>query len=283
MKRVRLIFQLLILVLCPAGVSAQVGAIDDWLSGRNQVLIRLLMTEIDQLANMTEMLANMQLILEASNEGLALARSTYRAYKSVRDYSANDFIRDAKEGMYSAFPHLQGIEDEWITMKDQFNHGDNFFSYYGHYDQRMDQKMVKILDHAYTATIWPTVFPNSTGLYPKTLNPVDVEIWAMYHRTGQEAKIAVQKTAIATLAATVAEYVREAKSKKQLDLLTQATTAQLMVQEVNNSTEFVELYKTKIAKEEAARQSAKVRRETVRSSLTSRAYDMFSIGTMRRE
>ena len=254
----------------------------DWLSGQNSLLVELLAIEVEELANITETLRNMRMVAQAGNEALALARSTFRAYKAVRDYSREDLIRDAREGLYNAFPDLEGIESEIGLYEDQWNNRDTFWSFHGAHDRQMGQVVRRVLEHGYQATIWPTVFPEAMA-HRQNPSPVDLHIWEIYSRTGQKADAAIQKTALAALAVKAANFVADAEDSGNLELAAQAATTQLMVQEVSNSTEFLNLYKAEMASKEAARHAEQGRRDAVRASLTAHARDIFSPGAMMRE
>ena len=254
----------------------------DWLSGQNSLLVELLATEIEELANITETLRNMRMVAQAGNEALALARSTFRAYKAVRDYSREDLIRDAREGLYNAFPDLEGIESEVNLYGDQWVNRGDFWSFQGTYDGKMGQVVTRVLEHGYQATIWPTVFPEAM-VYRQNPSPLDLHIWQIYSRTGQKADAAIQKTALAALAVKAANFVADAEDSGNLELAAQAATTQLMVQEVSNSTEFLNLYKAEMASKEAARITEQGRRDAMRASLTNHAREIFAPGAMLRE
>lgn len=254
----------------------------DWLSGQNSLLVELLATEVEELANITETLRNIRVVAQAGNEALAVARSAYREYRAVRNYSREDLIRDAKRGLYKAFPDMKGIENEIVMYEDQVEAGSAFWSYHGAHDRNISRATQRVLEHNYQATIWPTVFPEAM-VYRRNPSPVDLHIWGLYCKTGQRAAEAVRKTALAALAAKAANFVADAEESKNLELAAQAAINQLLVQEVHNSTEFIELYRTEMALGEAAMEADRSARRTVSKSLSSRARIMFGPGAMFRE
>ena len=254
----------------------------NWLSGQNSLLTELLATELEELAHITETLRNIRMVAQAGNEALALARSSFREYRALRNYSREDLVRDAKRGLYRAFPDLQGIENEIIMYGDQVEAGGAFWSYQGAHDRNISQATRRVLEHNYQAAIWPTVFPEAM-VYRRNPSPVDLHIWGLYCKTGQKAAAAVKKTALNALAMKAANFIDDAEASGNLELATQAATTQLMVQEVNNSTEFVDLYKTELALEEAARDAEQSAQETMTKALSKRAKILFGPGAMFKE
>ena len=125
--------------------------------------------------------------------------------------------------------------------------------------------------------------PISLLVYRRNPSPVDLHIWGLYCKTGQKAATAVKKTALNALAMKAANFISDAEASGNLELATQAATTQLMVQEVNNSTEFVDLYKTELALEEAARDAEQSAQETMTKSLSKRAKILFGPGAMFKE
>jgi len=270
-----------LLVPCRSQAFLDLGQ-GDWLSGQNSLLMELLATEVEELANITETLRNIRMVAQAGNEALAVARSAYREYKAVRNYSREDLIRDAKRRLYRAFPDLRGIENEIVMYEDQVEAGSAFWSYQGTHDRNISRATRRVLEHNYQATIWPQVFPEAM-VYRRNPSPVDLHIWGLYCKTGQRAADAVRKTALAALAVKAANFVADAEDSGNLELAAQAATNQLLVQEVHNSTEFIELYKTETALSEAAMEADRSARRTVTRSLSSRAKIMFGPGAMFRE
>lgn len=275
---------LVLFAFCPAKSKAffDFGQ-GDWLSGQNSILMELLMTNLEELTNIAAILENMRIVAEAGNEGLAIARETYRNYQMIRRYSWDDLRRDAQRGMYRAFPELYKIEQEAIEYKRQYKNRNRFFSYYGRHDYQMAQTIDKVMSHTYKATIWPHVFPSAFDDMAKNPSPVDLNIWKRYMKSGKAAEVAVKKTSLYALSRKVEELVREAGQQNRIDLEAQATTAQMAVQQVNNSTEFLDLYKTSVALEEEAHETERSRRDAIERELAQHAESIFRPGGMTAE
>ena len=229
----------------------------DWLSGQNELMAQLLATELDELTNVTSILSNMRSVVQAGNEALAVARQSYRAYQAVRNYSLEDLSRDAKAGLYQAFPDLAKMEHDIYLMGEQGKEidGGHFFSYWNSYDHKMAKVVERVLTHTYKATIWPMVFPEAMT-YRQNPSPVDIKIWGLYRKSGMQMEVAVQNTALATLAQKVANLVADAEESGNLELMAQATAAQSAHQQLVNSTEFLNLYKAELAAREQARDTS---------------------------
>jgi len=229
----------------------------DWLSGQNELMAQLLATELDELTNLTSILSNMRSVVQAGNETLAIARQSYRAYQAVRNYSLEDLSRDAKVGLYKAFPDLARMEHDLYLFDEQARAFDrnHFFSYWNNYDFKMAKVVERALTHTYKATIWPMVFPEAM-VYRQNPSPVDIKIWGLYRKSGMELEVAVQNTALGALAQKVANLVEEAEESDNLELMAQATAAQAAHQSLVNSTEFLNLYKAELAAREQARDTS---------------------------
>lgn len=229
----------------------------DWLSGQNELFVQLLATEIEELANLGSILSNMRLAVQAGNETLALARQSYRAYQAVRNYSLEDLARDAKAGLYKAFPDLGRMEQDVNLLGEQGKaiDGNHFFSYWNSYDYKMAKVVNRVLTHAYKSTIWPMVFPEAM-IHRQNPSPVDIKIWGLYRKSGMEMEVAVQQTALGTLAQRVANLVEDAEESGNLELMAQASAAQSAHQSLVNSTEFLNLYKAELAAREQARDTS---------------------------
>ncbi len=229
----------------------------DWLSGQNELMAQLLATELDELTNLTSILSNMRSVVQAGNEALAVARQSYRAYQAVRNYSLEDLSRDAKAGLYQAFPDLAKMDHDIYLMAEQGKEidGGHFFSYWNSYDHKMAKVVERVLTHTYKATIWPMVFPEAM-VYRQNPSPVDIKIWGLYRKSGMQMEVAVQNTALATLAQKVANLVADAEESGNLELMAQATAAQSAHQQLVNSTEFLNLYKAELAAREQARDTS---------------------------
>jgi hypothetical protein len=250
----------------------------DWLSGQNALFLELLATEIDELANLTALLANVKMVLQATNEATALARTTYRNYQAVRNYSTEDLIRDAKTGLYKAFPDLKDIERDLILIDKQVENRNSFFSHMNSYDFKMAGALGKVMSHAYKAAIWPHIFPAAFQSHLRSTNMVDFRIWNLYAKSGMTAEVAVKKTALAALSQKVANLVDEAAASGNLQLAAEASIAQSVHQQVVNSTEYNDMYKAELAAREEAREAARRRVRSAGEAFRTEAPSFFRPG-----
>jgi len=264
--------------LVPASSKAFFGE-ESWLSGQNALLAKLLSAQLNELYNVTAILSNIRLVTSATNESLAIARETYRAYRSVRSYSLHDLMRDAKRGLYETFPDLREIERDGVLIREQIEKGEAFFSTWNRYDTKMNPVLRKVFEHSYQATIWPAVFPEAMALRPNA-TPVEKMIWERYTRTRQDMEVLVQKTSLAALAKKAANFVADAEESGNLEVAINASANQMAVQQVSNSTEFLNLYKSEIALEEEGRRREKKARDTIRRSMKKNVKKLLMPGSM---
>jgi len=264
--------------LTPSSSKAFFGE-EGWLSGQNALLAKLLSAQLDELYNVTAILSNIRLVTSATNESLAIARETYRAYRSVRSYSLHDLMRDAKRGLYETFPDLREIERDGVLIREQIEKGEAFFSTWNRYDTKMNPVLRKVFEHSYQATIWPAVFPEAMALRPNA-TPVEKMIWERYTRTRQDMEVLVQKTSLAALAKKAANFVADAEESGNLEVAINASANQMAVQQVSNSTEFINLYKSEIALEEEGRRREKKARDTIRRSMKKNVKKLLMPGSM---
>lgn len=252
----------------------------DWLSGQNSILMELLMTNLEELTNIAAILENMRIVAEAGNEGLAIARESYRNYQMIRRYTWKDLLTDARRGMYRAFPDLYKIEQEAVEYKRQYKNRNRFFSYYGKHDYKMARTLDRVMAHSYKATIWPHAFPAAFDQMAKNPSPVDLNIWKRYLKSGMMTEIAVKKTSLYAMSRKVQELVEAANRKDQIDLEAQAIQAQTSVQQVHNSTELLDLYKSEVSLAEQAQETDRKRRRAIEQELSEHAEKIFKPGGM---
>ena len=50
-------------------------------------------------------------VIQTSGEALSIARESYRQYQSIKNYSAEDLLRDARRGFQKQFPDLRIINN----------------------------------------------------------------------------------------------------------------------------------------------------------------------------
>lgn len=276
MRRAGLIVLLMLLFAQRAEAQVDLGQ-GGWLSGQNALLMKLLATELDSLGELTSILANVRTVVQAGNEALALARTTYREYKAITNYNRDDLIRDAKRGLYEAFPDLALIEQNAGLLEDQYERSGEFLEYWNLYDRKIQQTVGKVMSHTYKSTIWPWVFPEAM-VKRENPSPVDIKIWNLYKKSGMVAEVAVQKTALAALAQKVAGFVRDAEESGNLEVAATAASAQLQLQEVSNSTEFLNLYKAELGAREEARDTLRRRSRALKRTMRENLRELMAPG-----
>jgi len=269
-------------VLLAPGRARAIFGEEDWFSGQNALLARLLSAQLEELYKLSELIANVRLATSAANESLAIARETWRAYKTVRDYSLEELMRDAKRGLYQTWPDLREIERDGVLLREQIEKGEGLFSVWNRYDDKMHPVMNRLFEFSYQASIWPAVFPEAMRHRPNA-TPVEKRIWERFVKTRQDVEVLTQKTALSALARKVAALVKDAEESGRLDLEAQATAAQLAVQEVVNSTEFLNLYKSQVAIEEEARARERRARQTIRRAMVENVRKLLLPGGMNAE
>jgi len=278
----RVVMLIAVVVWIVPGRSRALFGEEDWLSGQNALLAQLLSAQLEELYRVSEMLANIRMVTSATNESLAIARETYRAYRTIRSYSLRDLMRDAKRGLYRTFPDLQEIERDGILIKDQVESGEAFFSTWNRYDTKMSPTMRRLFEHSYQATIWPAVFPEAMELRPN-MTPVEMNIWKRYAKTRQDVEVLVQKTSLAALMQKAANFVKDAEESGNLEVAIQAATSQAAIQQVANSTEMLNLYKAEVAIEEEARERERKARDAISKAMKNSMTELLMPGTMKSE
>ncbi len=251
---------LLLCLLVPTSAEASM------FGEENATLVNLLVQSIEQTAKLRSMVTATRDISRATNESLALAREAYREFKTVSSYTIEDYMEDAKEGLYRAFPELRDIEGDILLLKDQLENREVFFRYYNRYDPKLRERLEPVMSWAYKSTIWPVVFPQSLKLKPN-MTPVDQEIFERYQRTGQLAQWAVRTTSMAAVAESIKELYDEAQKKKNSQLQLAATQAELGHIQASAMAEFTDLYKQEIAMEEKAREMQRGARESLKGTM----------------
>ena len=89
---------------------------EDWLSGQNALLTEMLAKQIEEVTKISVLIANVKMIVRSTNEAFALARTVKRVYDMIRTYSLQDWVRDAKQGLYKALPDAKKLEGEIVSL-----------------------------------------------------------------------------------------------------------------------------------------------------------------------
>lgn len=246
----------LLLVAMPRRASAIFGE-EDWISGQNQLLTAMLVTELESTANLGTIITNMVQAVRTVNEMLAVARSVKRVYEAVVNYDLDALKRDALKGLYQAIPEAKKLDGE---VRELVGNGyaldqGNFWKHVGAGDFRMQARSKALFDLGYQASIWPVVFGNRHRK-PDWKNPVDQELYKRFQRTGRLAMRATQKGVYNVLADQVRAFVEDAERKPQVDLKMAATQTQLQLQQAQDLTDLLELQKIDAAEQEALRARA---------------------------
>jgi hypothetical protein len=251
----------------------------DWFSGQNAILAEILAAHIEELTKLTTLIANVQVIVRSTNEALSVARSMKRAYDMVRNYRLEDLGRDAKAGLFRAMPELRDLERETAALignADAAGEG-AFFSHTTHHDRLTDDAVKRVFEHGYQASIWPMLFPEAMSFHRQP-TPVEVMVQSRYRRTQEGTKRAVQRTALSVLAKKVEAFVEDAEAKDHVGVKSLAANAQINLQNLQNSTELLNLRNQDVAVEEAAREDEEAFRHTLSRGLKKEAQHLTRVG-----
>jgi hypothetical protein len=251
----------------------------DWLSGQNALFVQLLATELDSLANITQMLAQVKDIVSTGNDVLSTARAAYREYRALRNFTREDLYNSAMRGLMRAFPDLAAINKEILDMKGSFK-ADDFWSYYGLHDQRITKDMQQWTEFSLQQYVWPKIFPNATKLL-KNPNPVDVTIWEQYKKSGMSSLVVAQTSAMSTLNEKANRFVEDAEEIGNLELAIGAAQNQATTQLLVNSNEMLNLMKMQMAQETQARNIEIERRKILVQTM--KTEDLLGPGAMWKE
>lgn len=246
----------LVTVAVPRRAAALFGE-EDWISGQNQLLTAMLVTELESTAHLGTIITNLVQAVRVANETLAVARSVKRVYEAIVNYDLETLKRDALEGLYQAIPEARELDAEVRELVGNglaTEHG-NFWSHIGNADWRMQAKSKALFDLGYQAAIWPVVF-GDRHRRPNEDNEVDKQLHARFLRTGRLAMKATQKGAYRVIARQVRAFVEDTERKPQVDLKMQATQTELQLQQAQDTTDLLELEKIEAAEEEALRHRA---------------------------
>lgn len=246
----------LVVVSAPRRAAAIFGE-EDWISGQNQLLTAMLVTELESTASLGTIITNIVQAVRVANETLAVARSVKRVYEAIVNYDLEALKRDALQGLYQAVPEARNFDAE---VRELISNGraakeGNFWTHVGAGDYHMQSRSKALFDLGYQAAIWPVVF-GDRHKKPDWDNPVDKQLYKRFQRTGRLAIKATQKGAYKVLAQQVKAFVADADQKKQVDLKMQATQTQLELQQAQDLTDLLELQKVDTAEQEALRARA---------------------------
>lgn len=245
-----------VMVAAPRRASAIFGE-EDWISGQNQILTAMLVTELESTASLGTIITNIVQAVRVANETLAVARSVKRVYEAIVNYDLEKLKRDALQGLYMAVPEARELDRE---VRELIGNGraaqqGSFWTHVGSSDFRMQGRSKALFDLTYQGTIWPLVF-GDRHRKPDAQSEVDKQLYARFRRTGQLAQKATQRGAYKVLAQQVKAFVEDAERKPQVDLKMQATQTQLELQQAQDLTDLVELKKIDAAEQEALRSEA---------------------------
>lgn len=249
-------FLVLLLALTPSTPAFAIFGEEDWLSGQNALLSEMLAAQLEELTEITTLIANVRTVVQSTNEALALAREVKRVYDMIRNYSLEDLEKDAKIGLHRAIPELQATEREigiLIENGQAIEQGSGaFFSKVTVHDTAVSKAARRTFEHGYQSAIWPQVFPNAMDYLPDP-SPVELMVQERYRRTADQRRQAVQRTAMSVLAEKVKAFVEDAEQKENVELRSLSTNTQINLQSMENLTELRNMKEQEVAIEEAAR------------------------------
>lgn len=203
----------------------------------NVHLATLVGLKIEELANLSALLAHIKYMLQGVNEVAAGVRQGYRIYQFIRDYSLEDLKRDAKRGLMKAFPELSDIDREVGLLLENNRALDEgkFFTHVDYHDRPMYDVLASSYRYAFRSAVWPLVFPAAKKLGDNP-SKVDLLVHQRFKWAGMQAKVAIQKTALGILAKEAAALAKDAEDKGRSDQKSAAVSAQAAVQNANNTT-----------------------------------------------
>lgn len=256
---------------------------EDWISGQNQTLIAMLVTELEATANLAQVITTLRTALKTANDTLAVARTVKRVYETVRNYDLKDLQRDALAGLYQAIPEARQVDAEIreLVGNGRAMRGGNFWSHISPSDPEVSAQSRKLFEHGYKAALWPMVLPSMKKDARDGLTPVEKLIQDRYRRSGMQADQALQKSVYGVLAQQVKAFVEDAESKKQVDLKMEATQTQLQLQTAQDTTELLNLQRVRDAENEAARTSASEFHKRFSQGLSAGAQELVEPGGAR--
>jgi hypothetical protein len=247
---------------------------EDWISGQNEILLKMVGAHMQEIAQLTSIINNTRETVSAANDIFALVRTMRRTYEMIVRYDLDDLTREAKAGLYEGFPELAQLEDEvrlGAANVEDFGRGsDPFFQHWDHHDATTREAAKRTFQRAYQASIWPAVFPQSLKFHPNP-SPAEALVQQHYLHTGDAQRRAVQKTALAVLAGKVNTFVRDAELKDNVALRTEAVHAQIALQDMQNSTELLNFKEQEVGAKEFHRQQDEALREQLGAELAAQA------------
>ena len=99
-------------LLCRPEPARALFGEEQWIGGQNELLTQLLITQLEELTEITTLVTNARMVLGATNDALALARTVKRVYEIARTYGVEQLVADARRGLYRAMPELANTDRE---------------------------------------------------------------------------------------------------------------------------------------------------------------------------
>lgn len=224
----------------------------DLLGTENAALWKLVGLKLKELAQVSQLISNGKLVISGVNEVASVARSAMRMYTTLRNYSLDDFVRDAKAGLTEAFPEIADLEREVQAMSANIGalEDDKFWRHRDHHDARARHFLETAARHAYRSALYPMVFKGAReGATDPT--PVDLLVQEEMRRSGIAMKVARENSALAVLVKASTRIMEDAEAKKRTDLRGIALGAQAGIQVVRNTRQLIDIESMRVANEVA--------------------------------
>lgn len=255
-KRARAQVLAIILVIMQPTSAWAVFGLEDWISGQNAMLAELVAIEAAESAeSIPRMIFQFKQMVELLNETAGAAKLANEAYQWVRDFTWEDILTDAKNGLFKAFPDLEKIEGEIVDLRKNAEgiRDGKFFTVQTRADSRVRQTAKGLVEHGYKAAIWPHVFPDAFN-YEALEEPsgVDLEIEKRFIESGMAQERALRKSTFGMLAGEMADLVRHAERTNRADVIAQARGAQAAIDAANAANDQLDLMKLEEARKQVA-------------------------------
>lgn len=222
----------------------------------NAALATLVAQGVEELTQISTIIANLKAALQTANETLALAREGRRLYEMIANYSWEDLQRDATTGLYQVFPDLREVERQsrlLVANGQAIEQGYGpFFSRYTVNDRKMTRVTRALWSHHISTAIWPIEFREAMKAKPEP-SPVEQLLEERFIRTEDQLRRAVQNTGMKVLSEKVRAYVRDAESKNEAPLKTAATNVEVNFQAMRDIRQLTNLKEQDVAIQESGR------------------------------
>lgn len=238
--------------------------------------------EIKQIAELKLLVDNLRQVLKTSNQIAALTRSAKRMYDVARRYSLRDYIRDAKEGFYRAWPELRQLDKE-LQLADRNVRGiddGTFTALWDYHDPNAQRALTSAASYAFRASVYPLLLDDVDSYEPLVSS---AEKLAQHHfRTlGFGTRRALQTAGSSALSKKLGHLLKEAEGKQRIDFGLLGVSATAEVQTMDNTQLLRDAKELELAEEQKRRLRKKQRDEQLNDVITQEGPDLFEIGVIR--